>query len=120
MKVRLTIDGQQVTATLADNPTARDFASLLPITVRMRDLFGREKPGPLPRALDDSGGHEFRYETGEVAYWPPEHEIAIFYGSEDDRAIPSPGIIPLATIDAGLDTIASASGAFAVSIEAIS
>ncbi|MGH2862106.1 MAG: cyclophilin-like fold protein [Solirubrobacteraceae bacterium] len=119
MRVRLTIDGQHATATLADNPTARDFASLLPITVPMRDLFDREKPGPLTRALDDGGEHEFRYEIGQLAYWPPEHEIAIFY-AEAGPSIPSPGIIPLGTIDAGLDTITGASDEFAMTIEATS
>ncbi|MGH3026277.1 MAG: cyclophilin-like fold protein, partial [Gaiellaceae bacterium] len=53
MKIRLTVNGQHATATLADNSTARDFASVLPVTVQMRDLFDREKPGPLTRALDD-------------------------------------------------------------------
>jgi hypothetical protein len=36
---------------LADNPTARDFASVLPLNVSMKDLFGREKYGDLPKAL---------------------------------------------------------------------
>lgn len=59
MKARLTVNGKQVTATLADNPTARHFASLLPITVQMRDLFGREKVGALPHALNEHA-REFR------------------------------------------------------------
>lgn len=118
MKARLTIDGRQLTATLADNVTARDFASLLPITVQMRDLFGREKVGPLPRALDDGGDHEFGYEIGQLAYWPPEHEIALFY-ADRGSTIPAPGIIPLGAIDTGPDTIAGASDAFAITIEAI-
>ena len=35
MKVRRTLDGRQATATLAENPPARDSGSLLPITVQV-------------------------------------------------------------------------------------
>lgn len=65
MRIRLTVGGQMATAILEDNPTARDFASLLPVTVRMHDLFGREKPGPLPRALANGGSAEYSYEIGD-------------------------------------------------------
>ena len=36
MRVRLTVGDQSATATLADNP-ARDFASLLPLTLTMHN-----------------------------------------------------------------------------------
>ena len=45
MKINIKIAGRTLTATLADNPTARDFASLLPLKVSMNDLFGRERYG---------------------------------------------------------------------------
>ena len=38
MPIRLTIDGRTATATLTDTLTARDFASLLPLTVEMHDV----------------------------------------------------------------------------------
>jgi hypothetical protein len=37
MKIRLTLDGKRVEATLLDNATARDFLSLLPITLTLED-----------------------------------------------------------------------------------
>jgi len=45
MKIKINIGGKTLTAILADNATARDFASVLPLTVSMKDLFGREKYG---------------------------------------------------------------------------
>ncbi|NWA25540.1 hypothetical protein HX866_11595 [Pseudomonas gingeri] len=48
MKVRITVHGKSVLASPADNPTARDFASLLPITLSVNDLYGREKFAGLP------------------------------------------------------------------------
>ena len=37
MKVRITVDGKAIEATLLDNATARDFASLLPLTLTLED-----------------------------------------------------------------------------------
>jgi hypothetical protein len=48
MKIKITIAGKVVTATLVDNETARDFVSLLPLNLSLNDLFGREKFGNLP------------------------------------------------------------------------
>ena len=52
-KIRISGGGQVFNAILADNETARDFASLLPLTLTMSDLFGREKTAQLPRAISD-------------------------------------------------------------------
>jgi hypothetical protein len=43
IRIRIAVDGKAINATLAYNETARDFASLLPLTLTMSDLFGREK-----------------------------------------------------------------------------
>jgi hypothetical protein len=118
MKVRLKVGDSTATATLLDNETARDFASLLPVTLDMHDLFGREKAGQLPRPLAEAGGNESSYEVGEIGYWPPEHDVAIYY-ADDGESIPSPGIIPLGRVDSGLDAIASAGDSFRMTIEPI-
>lgn len=116
--IKFTIGDQTATGILFDNPTARDFASLLPITVDMYDLFGREKPGPLPRALDVGGDRVFSYEVGDLSYWSPNRDIAIFYAA-DRQAIPSPGLIRLGRVETGLDTIAQAGDRFQLRIEAL-
>lgn len=53
MKLRLTIGARSLTATLLDSDASRDFASLLPLTLTLNDLFGREKYGHLPRPLSE-------------------------------------------------------------------
>lgn len=55
MKIRITVGGTAVTATLADNATARDFASLLPLTLTLEDYASTEKIGYPPRKLTDEG-----------------------------------------------------------------
>jgi hypothetical protein len=109
-RVRLSIGNSETTATLLDNETARDFAALLPVTLDLHDLLDREKPGQLPRALSEAGGHQFTYEVGDVGYSPPSQDVAIFDADDGQRTIPSPGIIFLGRVDSGLDVIASAGG----------
>src|SRR6266496_3414844 len=86
-----------LTASLADNATERDFISVLPLNVSMNDLFGREKYGDLPKALSQNGPRKNRYEVGEIAYWSPDRQFAIYY-RQDGETIPSPGIIPIAKV----------------------
>ena len=101
VKIKLTIDNKILTATLADNATARDFASLLPLTLTMNDLFGREKFGHLPRAISDKGKRTHTYEIGDIAYWSPGPDVAIYY-HHDGEQIPDPGIIVIGKIDSGV------------------
>lgn len=78
------------------------FASVLPLKVTMNDLFGREKYGDLPKALSKNGPSKNKYEVGEIAYWSPAKQFAVYY-HQDGETIPSPGIIPIAKIDAGTE-----------------
>lgn len=120
MRIRLSVGDQSATATLADNPTARDFASQLPLTLSMSDLHGTEKPGSLPQALDRSGEAVFTYEVGQIGYWAPGRALAIVYAVDGNGAIPGPGLIPLGTVDSGLDVIADAGDSFQLRIEPLS
>lgn len=117
MRLRFAIGDAAATATLRENETARDFASLLPLTMSMHDLFAREKYGHLPRAIAEGGGHQFTYEVGDVAYWPPAHDVAIYYADDGRRTIPSPGIVAIGTIDSGLDAFATIGDDVEVTIE---
>jgi hypothetical protein len=102
MQLNLNIGGKVLTATLVDNATARDFVSVLPLSVSMNDLFGREKYGDLPKALSENGPKKSRYEVGDIAYWSPDNQFAVYY-HQDGKSIPSPGIIPIARIDNGVE-----------------
>ena len=55
-------------------------------------------------------------QAGELAYWPPSNEIAIFY-ADDGQTIPQPGLVRLGTIDTGLEVIAAAGNEFDRTIE---
>jgi hypothetical protein len=64
MKIRITLNDKTITATLIDSETTRDFISLLPLTLTMNDLFGREKFGQLPRSISEGGKRTRTYEVG--------------------------------------------------------
>ena len=66
MKIRLSVNNKVLTATLADNKTARDFISLLPLTLTMNDFFGREKYARLPRAISQEGKRTHTYQIGDL------------------------------------------------------
>lgn len=104
MKMRLTANGKAITADLIESETTRDFISLLPLTLTMNGLFGREKFGHLPRAISEGGKRTRTYEVGDVIYWSPGRDVAIFY-RHDGQSIPSPGIIVMGKIVSGVDAL---------------
>src|SRR5205809_5246448 len=116
VKIRLTLDnGKTITATLIDSETTRDFVSLLPLTLTMNDLFGREKFGHLPRAISEEGKRTHTYEIGEIAYWSPGPDVAIYYRQGGEK-IPEPGIIVIAKIDSSVAAL-DVAGSVKVTIE---
>ncbi len=117
MRVRLTVNDRSATATLTDTDTARDFASLLPLTLAMSDLYGREKPGVLPRPLA-GGPPQATYQAGDLGYWSPSHDLAVFY-RDDGQRIPEPGIVIIGRVDSGLAAIADAGDSFSLTITAL-
>ena len=104
MKIRFVIGQTSIPATLGDGGTAKDFASLLPLEVELKDLFAREKSGDLPRPLFEEGPRTHSYEVGDVVYWPPGPHVAVFY-RQDGRPVTA-GMIRLAVVDAGVEAFA--------------
>jgi hypothetical protein len=115
MKIRLKIDDKVITATLNDSKTTRDFISLLPLTLTMNDLFRREKFAHLPRAISEEGKRTHTYEVGQVVYWSPGPDVAIFYRNDGEK-IPNPGIILIGKIDSGVAAL-DVAGSVKVTIE---
>ncbi|TMA99762.1 MAG: hypothetical protein E6J64_21360 [Deltaproteobacteria bacterium] len=118
MKIQIKAKDAVLTATLSDSEAACDFASLLPLPLTMNDLFRREKYAHLPRAISEGGKRTHTYEVGDIAYWPPGPDVAIFY-RHDGQRIPQPGIVVLGRIDSGVDVF-DVPGSTSVTIALIS
>ncbi|KRE33663.1 hypothetical protein ASG82_21525 [Mycobacterium sp. Soil538] len=79
--IQMIVGGRQITAELADNPTARDLATQLPITLDFHDLDGVEKIARLPRALTTDGlpaGAD--PEVTDIGYYAPSQDLVLYYG----------------------------------------
>ncbi|WP_334187378.1 cyclophilin-like fold protein [Noviherbaspirillum sp.] len=114
LKIRIMVDGKAVIASLADNPTARDFYSLLPLTLTLNDYAATEKVAYLARKLSGDGAPAGAEPAmGDIAYYAPWGNLAIYY---KDFAY-SDGLIKLGTIDGGIDAF-KAPGSLKVTIEA--
>ena len=114
-RVRIIIGDTSIEATLADSDAARDFASLLPLSLSMNDLFRREKFAALPRAISEQGKRTHDYAVGTIGYWPPGPDVAIFYRHDGER-IPEPGLIVIGKIKTGVEAL-SVRGAINATIE---
>ena len=102
MKIRLTINGQSATATLDDNPTARDFLSMLPLALTLEDYASTEKIAYPPRKLSTQGAPAgIDPEIGDITYYAPWGNLAIF--REDFRH--SPGLVKLGRVVEGLKSL---------------
>ena len=79
--IRITVADQNITADLADNPTARDLAEQLPLTLRFRDFNRVEKIAELPRPLTMEGvpaGDD--PEINDIGYYAPSRNLVFYYG----------------------------------------
>lgn len=113
MKVNIHINGKPITATLSESATARDFASLLPLTLSLRDHASTEKIGDLPRRLSTEGAPAgVDPDVGDIAYYAPWGNLAIYY---KDFGY-SEGLVRLGTIDSGVEALRR-SGPIEVTIE---
>jgi hypothetical protein len=117
IKIRLRVNDKIITATMIDSKTTRDFISLLPQTLAMNDLFRREKYAHLPKAISTEGVRVHTYEVGEIVYWSPGPDVAIYYRQDGER-IPAPGIIVIGKIDSGVESL-NVAGSVKVTIELI-
>lgn len=113
MKINLKLPDKTLTATLYATPTARDFASLLPLTLTLEDYAKTEKIGDLPRKLTREGAPAGADPSvGDIAYYAPWGNLALFY--KDFRY--SDGLILLGKLDGGAEAL-SIPGSVTVTIE---
>jgi hypothetical protein len=115
MKVRITIGEKVFTAALTDSETARDFVSLLPLTLTLEDYAGTEKISDLPKKLSTKGAPAGSDPSaGDIAYYAPWGNLAIFY---KDFGY-SNGLIILGKVDGDMEAFNTA-GSVKATIELV-
>jgi hypothetical protein len=102
VKIRMAIEGTAVTATLDDNETARDFASLLPLTLTLKDYATTEKISDLPKKLSTRNAPPgYEPSAGDITYYAPWGNLALFHKDFDYSA----GLVRLGSIDSGVEEL---------------
>ncbi len=102
MKIRLKVGDTLLTATLIDSATVRDFISLLPLTLTLKDYAGTEKISDLPKRLSTEGAPSGSDPSvGDITYYAPWGNLAIFYR---DFGFSS-GLVILGKIDSGVEAL---------------
>lgn len=87
MKIRVAFHDQEFTATLYDNLSARDFASMLPLTLTIKDYSNNEKIAYLPRKLNDEAKGPFPNPgPGDLCYYIPWGNLAFFYAEYESTS----------------------------------
>ncbi len=77
----MVVGDQTFDAELYDNPTARDLADRLPVTLTVDDLHRSEKTGRLPFALTTRGvPRGADPEVDELGYYAPGEALVLYYG----------------------------------------
>ncbi|MEE4409208.1 MULTISPECIES: cyclophilin-like fold protein [unclassified Serratia (in: enterobacteria)] len=101
--IRIAIGSTYLTATLEDNPTARSFVKLLPLTLTLKDYGDAEKiSGALPRRLSqDAAPESAAGAAGDIAYYAPWGNIAFYRGRGPEAA----GVIKIGKITSGIEAL---------------
>ncbi len=86
-------------AALYDNPSARDFAAMLPLALKISDYGNNEKIAYLPRKLTQAGSGRFATEApGDLAYYAPWGNLVFYYAPYHY----APGLIRLGRLTTGI------------------
>ncbi len=86
MRMKITVNGTELTAVLEDNATSRAIWEQLPMTLPMMDLYGREmcyRYGA--NALPTEELRYDGYEVGDLTYWPPAGSFVILYKQNGEQ-----------------------------------
>lgn len=115
MKIRLLLNGQTLQATLYNNPSARDFYSLLPLSLSLEDYAATEKIAYPPRKLNTIGAPEgFTPSAGDITYYAPWGNLALFHKGARHAS----GLVSLGKFDSGAELLKTP-GKVAVVIERV-
>ncbi|MFI7063712.1 cyclophilin-like fold protein [Kribbella sp. NPDC050124] len=106
--VRFASGNTQVDVTIdRDTPAARDFVSMLPLTVEFEDFSNSEKIAYLPRRLNTSGVPGSEPRNGDFSYYTPWGNIIFYYNAHGGF---SDQVVRLGTYQADRDQLDALEG----------
>lgn len=86
--IRVTAGDEVLYGVLYDNPTAREFAAMLPITTDLwHPAIGFARAFGLPNRIEEKGIPGYEYELGSLAYWDGGPSIALVYKANREKTV---------------------------------
>ena len=104
-RIRFSVGASEIVVRTADNPTSRDFVSMLPLTLDFRDFNAMEKIGDLPRRLTTQGSTGSAPANGDLIYFVPWGNLGFFYNADRRDASYEDRVIPIGTVESGYDRL---------------
>lgn len=101
-----TQSGATYSAQLANGRAAQDFYAMLPLVVDFEDYAGAESIGRLPRKLDIRGETDSAGRVGDINYYAPWGNLALFYQARGK----APGLVHLGTMHGGAQAVKALQG----------
>lgn len=115
-KLRMIVDGQEISITLYDTPAANALYDMLPLDLNFEDFNGIEKISYLSQELPTEGEPDgCDPEVGDLCLYASWGNLSIFY--QDFRY--SDSLIMLGHIDSGMDVISEMDEDFRVALERV-
>lgn len=113
-KLKMTVDGQEISITLYDTPTANVLYEMLPLELTFEDFNGIEKISYLPQELQAEGEADgCDPDVGDFCLYAPWGNLSVFY--QDFRY--SDSLILLGHIDSGIELLSRQSRDFTAALE---
>lgn len=102
--IRITAGDAVLEGVLYDNPTARGFAEMLPLTGDMWDAApGFARGFDLPEQIAEKGTPGYEYELGSLAYWDDGPSIALIYKASRRETVVS--VVPIGKITSDVSVL---------------
>lgn len=118
MKIKLSIENQDVIIRLQQNSATEQFVKMLPAQFEFRDFAGEEKISYFPQPISLEGAPRGMIATaGKLFIYAPWKNFGIFYKTHSTR--PDNNLIELGEVESGLNYLTQQEGDFTAQIEVI-
>jgi len=121
-RIKLSVQGHELSGELNDSETAKALLGRLPLTVKM-SRWGDEYYGSIGAALKVDAAPDARedMEVGELAYWIPGNALCIFFGptpaSEDDKPRAASPVNPVGKVTGEVKVLKKLGSAITLKME---
>ncbi|WP_158561161.1 cyclophilin-like fold protein [Emticicia sp. C21] len=102
-QIKLSCGENVLIGKLNESKASKDLIELLPLSIKLTDLFGVKKYSLLPEYLSESGQQMHQFEVGDIAYWSPGPGIVIFY--RQYKAMVDSGLYKVGRIESGIQLL---------------